>query len=229
VAGTRGYGGEPAPTTPRDVDVLAELRRISVELRALSGSATAAVGREATFRGRDGSATVTVTINGRQHVQDVHVDARWAQRLPRDGVGDALMQAYGDAVGQVLTAAAQAVEQAARDVDEPGLHQQVEAELRSHRRRYVAPEDLVDHVRRELRQIDMLQRYGDTPTGAAAGPRDATVYGPGRFVEVTVRGGQISGVRVLLSRLPYMATNGTLAQEALAAFRAAADAARPGT
>jgi hypothetical protein len=42
---------------------------------------------------------------------------------------------------------------------------------------------------------------------------------------MTLSSGQISGIRVLLSRMPPMATNGTLAQEALGAFRAAARAA----
>ncbi len=213
-------------STPADREVFAELRRISVGLRALSRAASATNQPSARFQGQDSSGTVTIAVDGRQQVQDVHFDARWVQRLPRDGVGDALQQAYGAAVGRMLTAGAEAFEQAEHDADPAALRQQVDAELKSGRRRYVDPADLADEVRRELRQIEMLQRYGDAPAVPAAG-RDATVSGPAGFVEIAVRGGQIDGIRVLLSRLPVMATNGTLAQESLAAFRAAARAAQP--
>lgn len=222
-------GYEPARSAPQDLDVFSELRRISVELRALSQAANAAVRPAARFEGYDSSGTVTIAIDGRQHVQQVRLDPRWAQRLPRDGVGEALMQAYGEAVGELLTASSEAFDEADQEADRARLEQQVDAELGSYRRRYVAPEDLLDEVHEQLRQVEMLQRYGDTPSVPARGRGDVTVSGPAGFVEITVRGGQIGGIRVLLSRLPAMATNGTIAQEAMAAFRAAALAAPSGT
>lgn len=216
---------EPSRPAAPDRDAFAELRRISVELRALRQATGAAARPEARFAGRDGSGTVTVTVDGRQHVRDVALDSRWEQRLPRDGVGDALMRAYGDAVCQMLTASVEAYDQAERETDGALLEQQARADVQGHRRRHVDPEDLLYDVQEQLRQIEMLQRYGDTPAPVVPAARDATVSGPGGFIEITVRGRQISDIRVLLSRLPASSTNGAVAQEAMAAFRAAARAA----
>ncbi|MEU7904992.1 YbaB/EbfC family nucleoid-associated protein [Actinoplanes sp. NPDC049118] len=219
------HGGPPRPAPPGD-DVFSRLRRVSVELRALSQATNAAVRPGARFEGRDGSGTVTVTVDGRQLVEQVHFDPRWDQRLHRESLGEALMQAYGEAVGELLTAGAQAFEEAARDVDDARLEQEAEDDLRSHRRRHLAPDELLGEVQDQLRQIEMLERYGDNPDVALPQRRDTSVTGPSGFLEITVQGGQIHGIRVLLSRLPAMATNGTLAQEALGAFRAAARAAQ---
>lgn len=217
-----GFGGP----TWQEPDVFSELRRISKDLRALSRTVNATVRPDARYKGSDSSGAIGVTVDGRQHVQDVNVDARWSQRLDRTRLGDALMEAYGQAVCQLLTATSEAFDEAERDVDDADLEREVEQDLQSHYRRHVGPEDILEEVQDQLRKIELMERFGyGTPSGAAADQRDTTVYGPARFVEMTLSSGQISGIRVLLSRMPPMATNGTLAQEALGAFRAAARAA----
>jgi hypothetical protein len=213
---------EPPRFAVRDLDVFAELRRISVELRALSQATSAPAGSGARFNGRDTSETVTVTVDGRQHVQDIVLDPRWEQRLPRDGVGAALMQAYGEAVSRMLTSSAEAFDQAEQDTDRALLHQQARTDLDGYRPRNIAPEDLLYEVQDQLRQIEALQRYGDAPSLSLPTRRDATVAGPAGFVEITVHAGQVNDIRVLLHRLPPMTTNGAVAQEAMGAFRAAA-------
>ncbi|GID96297.1 YbaB/EbfC family nucleoid-associated protein [Amorphoplanes digitatis] len=208
---------------PHD-DVFSRLRRVSVELRTLSQATSATVRPGARFEGRDGSGTVAVTVDGRQRVERVHFDPRWDQRLARERLGGALMQAYGEAVCDLLTAGARAFEDAERDVDRADLERRAEDDLRSHRRRYLAPDELLGDVQDQLRQIEMLQLYGDNPDVRAPEHHDATVTGPSGFIEITVQSGQIHDIRVLLSRLPAMAANGDLAREALGAFHAAARA-----
>ncbi|MET8151536.1 YbaB/EbfC family nucleoid-associated protein [Actinoplanes sp. NPDC049668] len=205
---------------PRD-DVFLRLRRVSVELRALSRATGATVQPGARFEGRDGSGTVTVTVDGRQRVEQVHLDPRWDRRLARERLGEALLRAYGEAVCDLLTAGARAFEDAAGDVDEARLERQAEDDPRSHRRRSLAPDELLGDVQDRLRQIELLQRHGDDPAVRAPERRDATVTGPSGFVEITVHAGRIHDIRVPLSRLPALATSGAVAQEALGAFRAA--------
>ncbi|BFU46277.1 hypothetical protein [Krasilnikovia sp. MM14-A1004] len=203
-------------------DTLDELRRISVELRALSRAARAGGGRDTRVEGADPSGAVTVTMDGALHVVEVRVDARWEQRLSRMELGDALSTAYGRAVLQALTAGSEAVDEAVAGTDRAALEHEVDAELRSRHGRPFDPDDLRYELARQLDQNDMLLRYADTPDAPPPPAPETSVSGPTGFVTVVLRNGQVAEVRVLASRIPAMATNGTIAGEALAAFRAAA-------
>lgn len=210
--------------TPAD-GALAELRNISVELRALSRVARAGGRPGGRYEAADPTGTVTVTVDGRHEVQEVTVDPRWAERISRTELGEALAAAYGQAVLRALNAGSAAFDDALAETDRAAIEQEVDAELRRARPRHVEPEDLRYEVQRQLEQNEMLLRFADAPAAAPRVAPDTTVSGPGGFVTVVVRDGQVADVRVSAARIPAMATNGTIAQEAMAAFRAAARAA----
>ncbi|PRY22012.1 hypothetical protein CLV70_11877 [Pseudosporangium ferrugineum] len=218
------YPGAAYESAVRADGALGELRRISVELRALSAVAKAASRPGGRYEASDPTRTVTVTVDGRRQVRDVSVDPRWAERISGGELGEALAAAYGAAVLRALTSGSAAIDEAWAGTDRAVLEREVDAELEALRPRPVEPGDLRYELERQLEQNEMLLRYGDSPAAVPAPAPDATVSGPGGFVTVVVSDGQVADVRVLASRIPAMATNGTIAQEAMAAFRAAARA-----
>jgi hypothetical protein len=201
-------------------DPVAGLREIGAELIALGRAARAASRPDARYEGSDPTGTITVTVDGRQQVRDVHVDLRWDQRLARTELGEALSVAYSRAIVAVLDA-----DSAAFDEARAG-HPAERVEPAPPRPVPVYTDADVDEMKyqldRQLEQNDMLLRFADEAPAARQVAGEAEVAGPGEFVIITVRDGRVADIRVMASRLPADSTNGTIAREAMEAFRAAA-------
>jgi hypothetical protein len=77
--------------------------RLLEESDALERVARAAA-RAPAEPGSDGTGSVTVTLDERGLVATVTVDAGWRQRVPRDRLGDAVIEAVSDASARRLAA-----------------------------------------------------------------------------------------------------------------------------
>ncbi|MFG1603160.1 hypothetical protein [Actinoplanes sp. NPDC049265] len=199
-------------------DPVADLRVIGAELIALGRAARAASRPDARYEGSDATGTITVVLDGRQRVVDVRVDMRWDQRLARTELGPALSAAYSQAVIALLDADSEAFDEARAA---PPV---APVEPAPPRPAPVYTDADVDEMKyqldRQLQQNDMLLRFADQPPAARGFAGEAEVTGPGEFVIIAVRNGRIADIRVLASRLPADSTNGTIAREAMEAFRA---------
>jgi hypothetical protein len=207
------------------VDIEAELRRIAVAARSLQRTVGATLGSGGRDDGHDATGMIRVVVDGRGRVQEVSVDRSWRRHLDQTRLGAALMEAYGGAGAKALTRALDSYDAAAADVtaarEDEAVVDRMFAAAAAHPRR-LDPEDLPEYLERQFHEIEMIQRYGDLggPTPSADDPGETSVFGPGRFVELTVRSGQVVDARIHLSRMPPTDA-GALGREALAAFRAA--------
>ncbi|SDT55982.1 hypothetical protein [Actinoplanes derwentensis] len=212
--------GRPAE---RESDSLAGLRRALIDLRTLNHDLSAVRTTAPAFDGHDETGTVTITVSSEGLVTDITVDARWQARLPREHLGAALFEAYGNAMHATMSAQLEALDWADSIRGDDRIAEEVDERLRLNRRHYPDLADMLADVQHRRDRYEMATRHADPPATAPI-QRDTTIRGPIGFFEITVIGGRIADIQVLLSRLPHPATNGTLVQEALAAFRSAARA-----
>lgn len=178
----------------RGVDALQRLHRVRAAARALSAVVRTATTSTAQYEGRDATRLVSLTARADGAVVHVWIDERWFRGRAMAALGPALMEAYHNAMTDVMAAGSALIEEAEQraaiaesESDTAGgpLSSAPSATVDGYRR--VTFADVADALRA---RDELLAR--DPRTGQPA----ETVHGPSGFVTIVTRGGDIAEITV---------------------------------